>query len=78
MSWLRVFGVFDDTRRDGRQYDPVVPQGLPDFSFHCSLAQRLSSDPAFDLRLCPFFLRHLAIAWLALALGNLSYRAFTL
>jgi len=78
LSWLRVFGVLEETRLLGRQYEPVVPQGSPDFSFHFSEAHRFRDAPSDDLRLCPFFFRHLAIACEARAEGNLAYRAFTL
>lgn len=69
-----ILGVFELTLLLGLQYSPeslLFPQGLPvRVFFQASAFQRFRFFPALVFRTCPCFLRHLAIACEALALGN--------
>lgn len=73
-----MLGVFFDTFFVGLQYDllppaPFAPQGLPDAVFHFSFCHRFRLLPLAVLRTWPFFLRHLATACDARALGHFLY-----
>ena len=77
----RLFGVFELTRFDGRQYSPLshaLPQGRPvRVLTHFSRPQRLRFDPALPFRTFPWLFLHFAIAWDARADGNVLYCALT-